>query len=156
MRDLIFPVMLLLLSSCEGQNKKPKDEHLVQTKGTNPKEEVKVNKTYDKKGNLIRYDSAYSYQYTSKGLDSSKMKLDTMLRKFKDLSDKDLNKMWDQQFKDLFMTDSLFKYDLPNEDYFSKRFELNLERMRKMMSEMDSLKTSDLKKNARSTRPIKK
>lgn len=41
--------------------------------------------------------------------------------------------------------DSLYKYDFPNEDYFSKRFELNMEHMKKMMFQIDSIKSSFLK-----------
>ena len=34
-------------------------------KGTNPQTSIKVDKKYDSKGNLIKYDSTYSYYYSN-------------------------------------------------------------------------------------------
>ena len=36
----------------------------IDTTVTNPKVDIKVNKEYDKNGNIIRYDSSYTYIYT--------------------------------------------------------------------------------------------
>lgn len=99
--------VLLLAFSCESQNKKSKDVHIDKTFGTNPKEEVKVNKTFDKNGRLVKFDSTYSYVYSSKGKDSSKVKLDTVLKRFKSVYDNDFAEEWNKEFKNVFLNDSL-------------------------------------------------
>jgi hypothetical protein len=144
---LFFLTLLIIVTSCQGQDKKekPKTYQKAETKGTNPKVDVKVNKKYDSKGNLIKFDSTYSYTYTSKGADSSKVRLDSITEGFKAFSNNNLTEKWNKEFKDIFMNDSLYKYDFPNEDYFSKRFDLNMARLQQMMKQMDSLKTSFLK-----------
>ena len=53
---------MLCFSSCNGQSGKEKKE----TADKNaPKTDIKVNKEYDKDGNLIRYDSTYSSYYSN-------------------------------------------------------------------------------------------
>ena len=146
MKKMAFVVPLLfLIISCDGQEKKIKTIKTDQTKGQNPKEEVHVNRTYDKKGNLVRFDSTYTYFYSSKGHDSSMVGLDTVIRHFNAFYNTDFSKKWNREFENMFLMDSLYQYDFPNKDFFSKRFELNMERMKKMMIQMDSLKTSYLK-----------
>jgi hypothetical protein len=143
---LLFLTIIFLIFSCKDQNKSPNTIHTSQSKGQNPKEDVQVNKTFDKKGNLVKFDSTYTYSYTSNGLDSSRVMLDTVLQHFKSFYDSDFSERWNKEFEKVFLSDSLFKYDFPNEDYFSKRFELNTEHMKKMMLQMDSMKTNILKK----------
>jgi hypothetical protein len=52
---------------------------------------------------------------------------------------------FNKRMNDIFLADSLFKYDFLNQDYFIKRFELNAIKMKELFHEMDSLKTNYLK-----------
>src|SRR3954463_11454636 len=106
MKPIVFllPVFFLVLS-CEGQDKKQKNVHTDKTYGTNPKEEVKVNKTYDKNGHLVKFDSTFSYRYSSKGKDSSRVKLDTVLQKFQSVYKNEFTDQWDKEFKNVFLND---------------------------------------------------
>jgi hypothetical protein len=129
---------------CNGQDKnkqKPKDVNKETAVGSNPKVSVKVNKKYDSKGNLVRFDSTYSYSYSSRGRDSALVSMDTLFRNFKSRFPHN----WDTEFRDIFMTDSLAQYDFLNRDYFSKRLELNMERIRNRFREMDSIKNRYLR-----------
>jgi hypothetical protein len=142
-------LVLLFFSYCDSQNKekqKPKGVDSEASSGTNPKVSVKVNKKYDSKGNLIKFDSTYSYYYSSRGRDSSRISLDTMFSKYKT----DFPLGWRTEFEDIFMNDSLIRYDFLNPDYFSKRFELNMERLRRYFSHMDSTKMKYLNKTHKS------
>lgn len=139
----------IVVSSCNAQNKeKERDLKTVnseKTVGTNPKIKIKVNKQLDSKGNIVKFDSTYSYYYTSKGVDSSKVKLDTVIKEFKSFYSHNIMTGFNKRMNDIFLADSLFKYDFLNQDYFIKRFELNAIKMKELFHEMDSLKTNYLK-----------
>lgn len=66
------------------------------TKSNLPKEDIKVNREYDEKGNLIKFDSTYTYNWSS----------DTTLNS---MSTEDLNRFFDDDFK--FLNDSSFMGD---------------------------------------------
>lgn len=138
-----------VIISCDAQNKNK--DHAVKSitteksEGTNPKIKTKVNKQYDSKGRIVKFDSTYSYYYSSKGFDSTKVVLDTVYKEFKMYYKDNLISNFNRQFNDIFLSDSLFKYDFLNEDYFRKRYELNEKKMNELFREMDSLKVSYLK-----------
>lgn len=151
MKTIFFFITLSITAiGCNSQNKSenkiPKTDITEQTKGTDPKVDVKVNKQYDSKGNLIKYDSTYSYFHTSKGVDSSKIALDSIFRDFKLEYSSNFSKLVDEEFKDLFLSDTLFRYDFLNNDYFKKRFEMNSKKFEELFSEMDVRKSEFLNK----------
>jgi hypothetical protein len=127
-------------------NKNEEQKQYSSKEGENPKVNVKVNKKYDDKGNLIRYDSTYSYVYSSGGKDSVKESVDSVFKRFRSYYNENFSANMDKKLNELFWNDSLFKYDFMNKDFFSKRFELNEERMDTIFREMDSLKNEFLKK----------
>lgn len=102
-------LLLIGLNSCKAQNK--------QEEKFKPDVKIEVNKDYDKNNNIVRYDSSYSYSYSSSGSfppDSIFSKLNWPgIRKFGDNS---------FGFKDPFMTDSLHHsyFDLlfPDDHFF--------------------------------------
>lgn len=158
MRNYLYLLpVLLIVASCNGQEK-PKAVHSEQTKGENPKVDIKVNKKYDSKGNLIRYDSTYSYVYTTKGRDSLKIGTDTLFDRFKSYYHKNVSDLFDDKMENIFFNDTLFKYDFLNEDFFTKRFELNTRRMNEIFMQMDSLKNKFLQETNKnvSSKEIKK
>jgi hypothetical protein len=148
-RLLIFSSLLFIVFSCDSQNKKsehnPKTVTSEKIVGVNPKIKTKVNKQYDAKGNLIKFDSTYSYFYTSKHRDSLKVTIDNVFNEFKTFYNDNLISGFNKQINEIFMSDSLFKYDFLNDDYFRKRFELNMNKMNKIFLEMDSMKVNYLK-----------
>lgn len=125
---------------------KNKEEQKVYSseKGENPKVAIKVNKKYDDRGNLIYLDSTYSYFYSSNGRDSIQISVDSAFKQFQSYYDKGFSSKIENKINELFWNDSLFKYDFLNKDFFSKRFELNRERMDKIFQEIDSLKNEFL------------
>lgn len=60
----------------------------VKVGGKQPDERVEVNKEYDEDGNLVRYDSTYSYSYSSSGM--SGVQMDSLM------------KQWQQQHAQMF------------------------------------------------------
>jgi hypothetical protein len=140
---LSFALILSLgLSSCNGQSAKEKKGEPV--KGQNdttqnlPKTDIKVNKEYDEKGNLIRYDSAYSSFYSNISGDS--LLGDSLLNEFKSQFNKQYFFSQRPFFQDFFFQDSLLQYDFYKNDFFSNRFRNNWQRMDSIFLQMDSIK----------------
>jgi hypothetical protein len=67
----IIPIFFLVFFNCQGQETQQKNKE----SAIKPDENIQVNKEYDDQGNLTRYDSIYSYSYSSNGKlnDSIKM-----------------------------------------------------------------------------------
>lgn len=138
---------LLIFSSCQGQNQK-ENHSLLQNKDSlsKPQVHIKVNKQYDNKGNIIRFDSTYSYAYSSpKG--EIKLSNDSVFKQFHTFFNTTHPNFFDNKNHNLFFNDSLFKYDFFNNDYFQKRFELNQKMFEQMFKEMDSIKQNYMQLN---------
>jgi hypothetical protein len=103
-----------------------------------PKTDIKVNKEYDEKGNLIRYDSTYS-SYYSNILNDTVLE-DSIFNKFKSQFNQKYLFSQKSYFNDFFFQDSLLKYDFYKNDFFSERFKNNMQRMDMLFLEMDSMK----------------
>jgi hypothetical protein len=142
----------MLLSACKNKSANAQlasaqAENNIQQpdSGQNPKIDVKVNRKYDKNGNLIRYDSTYSYYYESPGLKNGNIRSDSLFRQFKNSFQNSLHDSINNEMNSIFFNDSLFQYDFFNSDYFSKRFQLNQKRFEEMFRDIDSLKSSMFK-----------
>ena len=80
----IFMAILFSLTSCKGQDKK---EDVVTKQGDKkemeqPKGTWKVDKEFDENGNLIRYDSIYSWSSSDTINDLATMDKDSLLNNF--------------------------------------------------------------------------
>ena len=139
--SLLMPV-ILLSSQCQQKNENTglnKKNKFKKELGENPKIDVKVNKEYDKNGNIIKYDSIYSYFYSNINDTNS---IDTVFNNFYSLFEKSSPDLINNYFDNVFFNDSLLKYDFFKNDFFSKRFELNREYFNRLFWEMDSIKNS--------------
>jgi hypothetical protein len=154
-KTMLASVLLVVFSGCNGQTQKEqekqtdnnkKDKVVVNDSMSKPQVSVKVNKQYDDKGNLIRFDSTYSYVYSSpKG--SMRSGNDSVFSNFRSFFEKNHPSLMDRNINSIFFNDSLFKYDFFNDDYFQKRFELNEKMFGSMYQQMDSIKKDYLQKN---------
>jgi hypothetical protein len=144
---------LLMMSGCNGQTKSndhsgsKKDAIVVNDSVNKPDIQVKVNKQYDKKGNVIRYDSTYSYVYSSPSGKMLHSGSDSIFEHFRTYFHSNYNSFLEPQLNRIFYNDSLFKYDFFNDDYFSKRYQLNDRLFERMYEQMDSLKKDFMDKN---------
>lgn len=135
----IIPIFMLLLFCCSAQEN-PKDQD---SKAIVPKENVQVNKEYDEFGNLIKFDSIYSYSYSSNGKinDSLFLKIQEQFSK---------NRFFSDTFKnDFFAQDSNFFQN----DFFSKGFFNHNQQINQMMKRMDSLQQLFFNQNQRAIIP---
>jgi len=147
-------LLFVVFSGCNGQTKKEDPQPAGTKKAmpvkedslSKPRIEVKVNRQYDDKGNIVKFDSAYSYFYASpKG--SMHLSNDSVFNSFRFFFEKNYPDLMDRRTNNVFFTDSLFKYDFFNDDYFQKRFELNNRLFENMYKQMDSIKRGFMKQN---------
>ena len=137
---------ILLFSSCNGfPQKKEKTETsmIYRNEKGKPEVTIKVNKHFDKKGNLVSFDSIYTSYYSSSTVNKNMM--DSLVQEFKKPFSEQFPLANDGYFKTLFFTDSLVNGDFFHKDFFRKRMELNDEYMRKMVEQMDEYKNEFFK-----------
>ncbi|GAA4806533.1 hypothetical protein [Litoribaculum gwangyangense] len=124
----IIPILFFsLVFNCYGQNKQKDNPNKIK-----PDENIQVNKEYDEQGNLIKYDSIYSYSYSSSSKlnDSIKMQFQ---RHFKNHSFFN-----DAFFDNFFKNDSLIDpFDQRN--FFFDGFINQDDDIKNMMRRMDSI-----------------
>ncbi len=134
-RLVVFVIALsLAFQGCNGQKK---EENTTITKNA-PQTEIKVNKEYDKNGNLVRFDSSYSYYYSNVAGDT--VLQDSILNAFKAHFNQHYFFSNEPFFNDFFFQDSLLKYDFYKKDFFYNRFRDNMRRMDSLFWEMDKMK----------------
>lgn len=137
----IFITMASCHEKTNGQNsadRKKNPTSIVQDSLNKPKVNIKVNRRFDDKGNMIGFDSTYSSFYSNMKGDTIKM--DSMMHSFDSYFNRNHSSFFNKQFDPLFFNDSLRYPDFFNRDFFLKRYELNDEYLRGMMNRMDSIK----------------
>jgi len=135
---IIAIALSIALASCNGQVKKGDKGNMVDP--GKPETSIKVNKHYDKNGNLINYDSTYSYYYSNVEKDSTLK--NNILKDFKSRFNQKYFFSKDPFFNDFFFQDSLLKYDFYRKDFFMNRFRNNVRYMDSLFLGMDSLKNN--------------
>lgn len=103
-----------------------------------PNVDIRVNRHYDKNGNIIGFDSTYTSYYSDIKGDTARMKM--LFRDFDNYFGKQHGPLFQNDFNRLFFKDSIFYPDFFHNDFFLKRYELNDPYLRRMMKEMDSVK----------------
>jgi hypothetical protein len=148
-----------LLSSCDKNTKErnpagKSPDHALSSNDSQAKPQVniKVDRHYDEKGNLIGFDSTYSSFYSNMKGDT--LKMDSLMHNFDRYFDRNHSSFFDRQFNTLFFNDSTRYPDFFHDDYFLKRYELNDEYMRGMMREMDSIKNNFFKRHRYTSKGI--
>jgi hypothetical protein len=149
--DLIAFVLSVTLISCNGQSDKQNGGS--DTSSAAPRTNIKVDKQYDSNGNLIKYDSTYSYYYSN--VSNNKNMRDSIFSDFRNHFNQKYFFSDDPFFNDLFFQDSLLKYDFYRKDFFMNRFRNNMGLMDTLFWRMDSLKNSFFNKQFVTPGPVK-
>jgi len=139
-RIVLFSMLLIAgLSGCNAQSSPGQDNHdRNDTLKVQPDINIRVNKEYDENGNLIRYDSTYTYVYSN--IDNNVQLRDSIFNEFMQHFNEHFGIKDDPFFNDMFFNDSLLQYDFYKKDFFRDRFNENQGWIEKMLREMDSLK----------------
>jgi hypothetical protein len=123
-----------MLSNCQGQSG---DKNKSQS-ADKPETNFKVNKVYDKNGNLVRYDSTYSSYYSN--VKGNKNMRDSIFNDFKINFNKRFSFSNEPYFNKFFFEDSVINSDFYNKDFFLKRFRDDMNRMDSLFGSMDVFK----------------
>ena len=135
---LLSIAFALLFSSCNAQIEKKEKETSDVRSSNIPKKDIRVNKEFDKNGNLIKYDSTYSYYYSN--IKNNSSLADSMFNKFRGQFQAQYPFSDRPFFDNFFFQDTLLKYDFYKKDFFSERFKRDMNNMDKLFLEMDSAK----------------
>jgi hypothetical protein len=126
MKTYILVLATVLLSvSCNGQKKDTTQTETKENEKTvaeQPKGSWEVDKEFDENGNLIRYDSIYSWSSNSKMDHLSTLDRDSLLESFKSRFFNNFSDFEDQGFDAIFSQDSLFTKHFFNDDFFKSSF----------------------------------
>ncbi|HEY8936305.1 MAG TPA: hypothetical protein VIM65_13825 [Cyclobacteriaceae bacterium] len=139
---LLFSIVLLagMLQSCNNDTKGQTAQAKAGDSLPEPKVDIKVNRRYDEKGNMIGFDSTYTSYYSNMSGDTSQM--DSLMGSFDRYFQQEHSSFFGRQFDPLFFNDSTRYPDFFHDDFFLRRYELNDPYMRGMMYRMDSIKNS--------------
>lgn len=135
---LLFIVGLLSIS-CKGQEnetKKAEKEAYKTDKVEVPKGSWKVDKEFDENGNLIRYDSIYSWSSNNTYDNLSLSDKDSLMHSFKSRFFSNYSGFKHQGFDDVFSQDSLFSKHFFNDDFFGSNFGkdfMDIDKLRQQM-----------------------
>lgn len=148
---------LFILSSCHEKSSGQHSAELKKEQSADslnkPKVNIKVNRHYDDKGNVVGFDSTYTSYYSNVSGDTVQM--DSLMSRFDRYFNLNHSSFFRNEFNPLFFNDSLRYPDFFHDDFFRKRYELNDEYLKGMMQRMDSIKNEfyrdESAKNKKST-----
>src|SRR5205823_5414502 len=109
-RIALMLLLSIIVGACHSQKKdklSPLARLATADTSYKPKVDIKVNKQYDDKGNLIQFDSSYSYFYSSPGLKLDKsIRSDSLFGNMKSPLFNDYKNLFDENMHGIFFNDS--------------------------------------------------
>lgn len=159
---MLFLFVAILATSCNAQDtenssKNSSDLEIQKDSLQKPKGNWKVNKELDENGNIIRYDSIYSWSSSGniKGIESDSIinQMRSMMQKrFSMLQSPNLNGFADQDsIMKPFFSDDFFK-----DDFFSNRMPSGFPNMDDVMKQMEAMRQNFFNDNYRYIIPPEK
>ncbi|MCE4566844.1 hypothetical protein INQ51_21155 [Maribellus sp. CM-23] len=149
MKTLVVSMVVALFTlGCQAQDQSGKGiENLAGKKDTKnkPEEHWTVNKEVDENGNVIAYDSTYTWSYTNSEGDSVQVDADSLMQSFKSFFNEKMPSVWGEGLMNPMFSDSLLCRDFFSDNYFHDRFGKDFFDVDKMFQQMDSLRESFFK-----------
>ena len=149
-KTFLAALLMVTITGChaqEGRSKKDLSSPQDTTTQNKPQSSWKVNKRYDDNGNLVGYDSTYSWSYSGKGIAINDVETESMFNAFTKQLDDGFPSFFGQRFGMPGWNDSLFYHDFTSPDKLIQEWENNYSDMGKMMRRLDSLRSSFLDDN---------
>jgi hypothetical protein len=148
----LFLFVAILTSSCNAQDFKNQNSSSEKSKDSinQPKGSWKVNKEYDENGNIMRYDSIYSWSSSGnlKGFDN-----DSIFNKMQSMMQKRFSMFQSPNRLSFSEHDSImkrfFSNDFFKDDFFSNGMSLGMPNMDDMIKHMDSMRAQFFNDNNR-------
>ncbi|MEZ4722651.1 MAG: hypothetical protein R2813_12320 [Flavobacteriales bacterium] len=138
----LLTLLMLITNSCSAQIENGSDDQIMNdSHNTNqPDVRVSVNREYDDNGNLIRFDSTYSWSYQSKSGDEMMVNPDSVIMQFRSQFNHHFSNRIDSQFQQWFQFDPFIQQDFMSPDFFHDRWQRDMLDMDMMFRQMDSIK----------------
>lgn len=132
----------LLTAGCNAQenNQSGKTNNTPATGKNQPKISWKVDKQTDDNGNIIRYDSTYTWSYSNAEGENVSVDVDSVMKSFHSFFNQQYPSVWQHNFGGPVWNDSLLYRDFFQPDYFAKRWRNDFFEMDNMFRQMDSLR----------------
>lgn len=141
---MLCMVLALSTISCNGQKHRQKES--VERIENQPKGSWKVDKEFDENGNLIRYDSIYTWSLNNNETNLSSIDRDSLLKSFKSKFFTNFSEFQTQGFEDVFSEDSLFSKHYFSNDFFKSNFGREFMEIDKIMKQMEDRQKKFLEK----------
>jgi len=127
------------LTSCTAQSENDnKTSTDMSSKKNEPQENIMINKTFDENGNLVQYDSTYTYYYSN--IEGKPEIADSILGEFRKEFNTQCPFLNTPFFDDFFFNDDSMMKRFYTHDYFTNKFEKNMKTMDQLFMDMDSIK----------------
>lgn len=135
---VLVVIVALFSASCNGQKNDLQQAEIKENVKNNeqPKGAWKVDKEFDAQGNLIRYDSIYSWSSHSKFNNLASLDQDSLLQDFQAKFFTNFSDFESHGFGDVFSKDSLFSKGFFHDDFFGSDLGMNFIGMDKIRKEM--------------------
>ena len=117
-RLFALSVIALFAFGCSAQNKEQQKEKIE----NKPQKSWTVNKEFDENGNVIRYDSTYTWSYSNVEGDLVNVNVDSLMNSFKSYFNDQMPSIIGQDFMKPMMGDSLLREDFFSNNFFHDRF----------------------------------
>jgi len=146
MKTLALVMMVVIgVTACSAQQKKDlstskEKTETSQSNAKQPKVSWKVNKKLDKNGNVISYDSTYTWSYTNMNGDSVSVDADSVLQSFHKYFNNNFPPLWEKNLSGPIWNDSIMRGELFRNDFFQNMWKEDVFDMDKMFRQMDSLR----------------
>ena len=155
MKKIVFTLLLgLILTGCHAQDDRSKSKDDLAEKKTDssflekPKISWKVDKKYDEQGNIIGYDSIYSYSLDNWRNLPMDMNLDSIMGSMRILSQGNLSSFLEEHNMGRSMEmDSLMNGDQFFNDFFERQRTNGFSGMQELFQQMDSLQSMMLERH---------
>ena len=155
MKKFVFALLLgFMVVGGQAQTDRNKSKADLAEKNTDslsidkPKISWKVDKKYDEEGNVIGYDSIYSFSYDNLGNLPKQMNLDSIMNSMKFFSHGNLSSFFeDHDLGRFFDKDSMMNGNQFFDDFFDRQRTNNFSDMRQLFQQMDSLQNMMMEKH---------
>ncbi|MBT8245742.1 MAG: hypothetical protein HKP48_07885 [Winogradskyella sp.] len=152
MKKISVLLIIFVLLGCKRQDKETEvqelDRHEIVKDHTavKPKEHWDVHKEYDEFGNLVKYDSIYSWSYSNVNGDSIRINLDSIMDSFRIYFGNQSPYKLKEEFFFFPKSDSLFMNDFFEDYYFYKNWQKQYSEIEVIIKKMDSSRNRFIKK----------
>jgi hypothetical protein len=151
MKTLVVTLAVALFTfgcNAQSENKKNTEQtEVIKEQKKAPNESWTVKKELDENGNVIGYDSVYTWSYNNIEGDSVYVDVDSMMRSIDSYFGENMPSVWNRSFMKPMFSDSLLARDLFSDKYFEDRWKSDFFDIEEMFQHMDSIRNRFLEQN---------